>query len=189
MIVAGIIAALLLVVGIAWLVWPASDEVDLVAEPSEGPKLASEAPKRAESPVSEPVDEIVIDGAEPDAEPGGGGSRRPGAGDETDGSEQLEPETETETDAEVETVSLWFESERSLGTCQVSYAGRTRTANLHLKTRQPEGTLEFSYRCGEHRGRGSIDVKRNRVNGVLFCKNNGAVKLETGRSNEGRCDR
>ena len=91
--------------------------------------------------------------------------------------------------SEIPTASVWFESERNLGICQVTYGDRTRTANLHLKTRQPEGLLEFAYRCGEHRGRGSIDVKLNRVNGVLFCKKNGSVKVKTVRSNEGRCDR
>jgi hypothetical protein len=84
---------------------------------------------------------------------------------------------------------VWFESERNIGVCKISWEGGGRTANLHVSTRLPEGRLKFSYRCGNYRGRGSIDVRPNRVNGVLFCKRSGAVKVKTVRSKDSRCGR
>ena len=66
----------------------------------------------------------------------------------------------------VPTYPVWFESERNLGVCRITWEGGSKTANLHVAARLPEGTIEFSYVCGKHRGRSSIDVKRKRVNGV-----------------------
>jgi hypothetical protein len=87
------------------------------------------------------------------------------------------------------TYPVWFESERNLGVCKITWEGGSKTANLHVATRLPEGTLEFSYVCGKQRGRGSIDIKPKRVNGVLFCEDAGDVKVETVRSKDGRCGR
>jgi hypothetical protein len=85
------------------------------------------------------------------------------------------------------TYSVWFESERNLGVCKINWEGGSKTANLHVSARLPEGPLEFSYQCGKHRGRASIDVKPKRVNGVLFCEEAGDVKVQTVRSKDGRC--
>lgn len=87
----------------------------------------------------------------------------------------------------VTTYAVWFESERNLGVCKINWEGGSKTANLHVSARLPEGPLEFSYQCGKHRGRASIDVKTNRVNGVLFCEDAGDVKVKTVRSKDGRC--
>jgi hypothetical protein len=89
----------------------------------------------------------------------------------------------------VPTYPVWFESERNLGVCRITWEGGSKTANLHVSARLPEGTLEFSYTCGKHRGNGSIEVKPKRVNGVLFCEDGGDVKVETTRSKDGRCGR
>ncbi|MFO7563666.1 MAG: hypothetical protein R6X02_13545 [Enhygromyxa sp.] len=181
--VAAAIALLLVIAGVAWALWPVSDSGEPgQATGSSGQPIARTQQTKAqpEEPGPDPESEIVIE-TEPEPE-----TSAHGLGGRSSGAEGEEPET---AEAELPSASLWFESERNLGTCSVTYDGRTRNANLHLKTRAPEGKLEFSYRCGEHRGRGSIDVKRNRVNGVLFCKKNGAVKVKTVRSNEGRCDR
>jgi hypothetical protein len=85
------------------------------------------------------------------------------------------------------TYPVWFESERDLGVCKITWEGGSKTANLHVSARLPEGPLEFSYQCGKHRGRASIDVKTKRVNGVLFCEDAGDVKVKTVRSKDGRC--
>lgn len=85
------------------------------------------------------------------------------------------------------TYPVWFESERNLGVCKISWEGGSKTANLHVSARLPEGPLEFSYQCGKHRGRASVDVKTKRVNGVLFCEDAGDVKVKTVRSKDGRC--
>jgi hypothetical protein len=85
------------------------------------------------------------------------------------------------------TYPVWFESERNLGVCKISWEGGSKTANLHVSARLPEGSLEFSYQCGKHRGRAAIDVKAKRVNGVLFCEDAGDVKVQTVRSKDGRC--
>lgn len=87
------------------------------------------------------------------------------------------------------TYPVWFESERKLGVCKINWEGGSKTANLHVNTRLPEGKLSFSYRCGKHSGRGSIDVKPKRVNGVLFCEQAGGVKVKTVRRKDGRCAR
>jgi hypothetical protein len=85
------------------------------------------------------------------------------------------------------TYPVWFESERNLGVCKINWEGGSKTANLHVSARLPEGPLEFSYQCGKHRGRAEIDVKSKRVNGVLFCEDSGDVKVKTVRSKDGRC--
>lgn len=85
------------------------------------------------------------------------------------------------------TYPVWFESERDLGVCKINWEGGSKTANLHVSARLPEGQLEFAYQCGKHRGRASIDVKSKRVNGVLFCEDAGDVKVKTVRSKDGRC--
>jgi hypothetical protein len=193
-IAAAAVALLLVIVGVSWVLWPSDD--DPVAsgtgqqeqdgnkpEPAIASKTADEDP--VDEPEPEPVEELVIDGGA--GRTSGHGPLPDGAG-ETGGLGEAEAD-EALVDPEIPTTSVWFESERNIGNCQVTYGGRTRSANLHLKTRQPEGLLEFSYRCGEHRGRGTIEVKLNRVNGVLFCKKGDAVKVKTVRSNEGRCDR
>jgi hypothetical protein len=183
LIAAAIVGALILVVGVSLALRSGTDRVtaDSLAsselERSRDPSLILAGAQESESPPQRALDddEIVIEGPKPEPEePEVGGPR-------------LASEVNDQLDAP--TASLWFESERNLGICQITYDGRTRAANLHLKTRQAEGTLEFTYRCGQHRGRGSIDVKRNRVNGVLFCKKDGSVKVKVVRSNEGRCDR
>jgi hypothetical protein len=184
---AAAVALLLVLAGIAWAVWPTSDAGEPSQPPSPGTPAepiartdeVQPAPKQESAPEVE--SEIVIE-TEPEPEALGlGTGGRAGSGD---GAEAL-----ADAEGDLATAPIWFESERNLGICQITYDGKTRNANLHLKTRAPEGPLEFSYRCGEHRGRGTIDVKRNRVNGVLFCKKDGAVTLKTVRTNEGRCDR
>lgn len=191
MLVAAAVAVLLVIVGVAWALWPSADERGGgSARNDDAPGVADPVAQTGErddppaEPKPETVSEIVLEGDKPagSGQGSGSGDAPTIVGDETGG-------VEAAIEDEPTSVSVWFESERSLGICQVTYGGRTRSANLHLKIRQPEGPLEFSYRCGEHRGRGSIDVKPNRVNGVLFCKKNGSVKVKTVRSNEGRCDR
>ena len=91
--------------------------------------------------------------------------------------------------SEPATYPVWFESERNIGVCRIKWAHGSKTANLHVETRLPEGPLVFSYQCGKHRGRGSIDVERKKVNGVLFCERDGTVKVQTVRSRKGRCGR
>ncbi len=85
------------------------------------------------------------------------------------------------------TYSVWFESERDIGVCKITYEGGSKTANLHVATRLPEGKLSFSYRCGKYSGRASIDVMPKRVNGVLFCKDPDGVMVQQVRSKESRC--
>jgi hypothetical protein len=85
------------------------------------------------------------------------------------------------------TYSVWFESERDIGVCKINYAGGSKTANLHVAARLPEGKLSFSYQCGKYSGRASIDVLPKRVNGVLFCKEPGGVTVQQVRSKDGRC--
>jgi hypothetical protein len=175
------VAVLLVIVGVGWAVWPSGEQTE--REQQAAAQQDQPPSKKVDEPLEpEPVAELVIEGEQPEAEPAT--RTRSGAGDDETGALEEPP-----LEAEAPTTAVWFESERNLGTCQITVGGRTRTANLHLKTRQVEGPLEFSYRCGEHRGRGSIDVKLNRVNGVLFCKKKGSVKVKTVRSNEGRCDR
>jgi len=173
-------ALTVLILGGAW--WMATrspapePEPVAVAEPAT-PEPANDPRAELDDPAPElDDDEIVIEGPREELAVGGSGGGSAGALTEAD-------------ESKVETAPVWFESERNLGICEVTYDSRTRAANLHLKTRAPEGKLEFSYRCGQYRGTGSIDVKRSRVNGVLFCKKDGAVKVKTVRNNEGRCDR
>lgn len=85
------------------------------------------------------------------------------------------------------TYSVWFESERDIGVCKITYEGGSKTANLHVAARLPAGKLSFSYRCGKYSGRASIDVVPKRVNGVLFCKDSGGVTVKQVRSKDGRC--
>lgn len=87
------------------------------------------------------------------------------------------------------TYPVWFESERNLGVCRIRWASGSKTANLHVETRLPEGPLVFWYQCGKHRGQGSIDIESRKVNGVLFCERDGGVKVQTVRSRKGRCGR
>ncbi len=91
--------------------------------------------------------------------------------------------------SEPATYPVWFESERNLGVCRIKWAQGSTTANLHVETRLPEGPITFSYQCGKHRGRGSIDIAPKKVNGVLFCERRGNVKVQTVRSRKGRCGR
>lgn len=87
------------------------------------------------------------------------------------------------------TYSLWFESQRDVGVCKITYAGGSKTANLHVTARVPEGKLNFAYQCGQHRGRASIDIRPKQTNGVLFCKDASGVKVEAVHSKEDRCAR
>jgi hypothetical protein len=87
------------------------------------------------------------------------------------------------------TYSLWFESQREIGVCKITYAGTSKTANLHVTARVPAGKLDFAYQCGQHSGRASIDVSPKQTNGVLFCRAAGGVKVETVHSKEDRCAR
>ena len=136
-------------------------------------------------PADEPAAELVIETPEVAPVTPPRGARR---GPSEDGLEETETETEGEAEPEgPPTYPVWFESERGLGVCKISYEGGSRTANLHVSTRMPEGELAFSYRCGKHRGQGKIKVKPKRVNGVLFCEKDGGVKVKTVRSKEGRC--
>jgi hypothetical protein len=99
-------------------------------------------------------------------------------------------QAETDTGSEAEgppTYTVWFESERDIGVCKITYEGGAKTANLHVEARLPAGELAFSYQCGGHRGRGSIDVKPKRVNGVLFCQKAGGLTVKTVRSKDARC--
>jgi hypothetical protein len=84
---------------------------------------------------------------------------------------------------------VWFESERDVGVCKITWEGGTMTANLHASARLPEGTVEFSYTCGNRRGRASIDVQPTRVNGVLLCEDAGDVRVDTVRRDDGRCEK
>ena len=103
--------------------------------------------------------------------------------------ETPEPTTGEEEDDGPPTYPVWFESQRDIGVCKVRWEDGGKTANLHVEARVPEGRLRFSYTCGANTGRGSINVKPNRVNGVLFCKEPGGVSIKTVRSKEGRCGR
>lgn len=94
-----------------------------------------------------------------------------------------------EVEPEVPTYPVWFESERSIGVCKVKYGGGSKTANLHVSARFPAGKLSFRYECGKHSGRGIVQVKPKRVNGVLFCSNGGKVTVQIVRSKESRCVR
>lgn len=85
------------------------------------------------------------------------------------------------------TYPVWFESDRNVGVCRIKWKGGSKTTNLYVEARMPEGTVEFSYQCGKHRGRGSIDIERDKVNGVLLCERAGGVAVETSRSKNGRC--
>jgi hypothetical protein len=85
------------------------------------------------------------------------------------------------------TYRVWFESERGIGVCKITYEGGTKTANLHVVAHVPEGELSFSYQCGDHRGQGSIDVESKRVNGVLFCEKAEGVAVKTVRRKDARC--
>ena len=85
------------------------------------------------------------------------------------------------------TYPLWFESERALGVCKISYGGVRKTANLHVATRAPLGKLSFAWQCGKAGGRASIEVDPKKVNGVLFCKESGGVAVKTVRSKDARC--
>lgn len=170
----------LILAGVSWALWPTPAPESAAA--ATGPSASLEP---SASPAPEPVAEIVVAAA---ADTEGEPARRSASPESVDETGDETGGDETGDDEDVALASVWFESERNLGTCKVSYEGQTRTANLHLKTRQPEGELEFSYRCGEYRGRGTIAVARNRVNGVLFCKQDGAVRVKTVRTKEGRCD-
>ena len=85
------------------------------------------------------------------------------------------------------TYPVWFESERGLGVCKITWDGGSKVANLHVGVRLNEGPLAFSYACGKHSGRASIEVKPNRVNGVLFCEGSDGVRVETVRRKDSRC--
>jgi hypothetical protein len=85
------------------------------------------------------------------------------------------------------TYPVWFESESGLGKCKINWEGESMIANLHASARLPEGTHEFSYACGNRRGRASIEVEPKRVNGVLFCEDAGDVKVDTVRRDDGQC--
>lgn len=134
----------------------------------------------------EPVSEIVLDrGVEEQEAEARARARRAAAEVETP-----EPTTGEEPQEQgPPTYPVWFESVRDIGVCKIRYEGGSKTANLHVDARLPEGKLSFSYTCGPHSGRGSIRVKPNRVNGVLFCKEPSGVTVKTVRSKEGRCGR
>jgi hypothetical protein len=85
------------------------------------------------------------------------------------------------------TYPVWFESESDLGKCKINWEGESMIANLHASARLTEGTHVFSYACGNRRGRASVDVKPTRVNGVLFCEDEGDVKVATVRREDGQC--
>jgi hypothetical protein len=97
--------------------------------------------------------------------------------------------TEPTVEPAIPTYPVWFESERNIGVCRITWEGGSKTANLHVSTRLPQGKIEFSYTCGKHHGRSSIEVKPKRVNGVLFCQDGADVKVQTVRSKDGRCAR
>lgn len=141
-----------------------------------------EAPVERSPAGSQQPQELVI---EVEAPPEPVARMRPAA--ETDVALALVPEPVE--DAGPPTYPVWFESERSIGVCKISYEGGSKTANLHVSTRLPEGKLSFGYQCGKHSGRASIDVKPKRVNGVLFCQDGGGVSVKTVRSKDGRCAR
>lgn len=80
-----------------------------------------------------------------------------------------------------------FESEPAVGVCTITYEGRTKIADLHVSVRLPEGEVDFAYQCGDYHGRGSIDVKARRLNGVLLCKETGRVRIQRIRHKDDRC--
>lgn len=86
------------------------------------------------------------------------------------------------------TYPVWFESESELGKCKINWEGGSMTANLHASAQLPEGKVAFTYVCGSRRGRGTINVKPTRVNGVLFCTDAGGVRVDTVRRDDGRCE-
>jgi hypothetical protein len=168
------------------LLWALADKTGVATSARDterdlGPSDASETAKamvrRPTAEGEEPVSEITVEAGPRKQEP----TQSPGL-----------PESESETGELVEepalpTYSVWFESERKLGVCKITYEGGSKTANLHVAARLPEGRLDFSYRCGKQSGRSSIDIKPNRINGVLFCEDSGDVSVEVVRSKDGRC--
>jgi hypothetical protein len=178
------------------LLWALADKTDVATSAPDterdlGPYDASESPnvvvRRPKAEGEEPVSEITVEA---------GPSSKQGSTRSADFPGLAEAETDTETDTgelveepALPTYSVWFESERELGVCKITYEGGSKTANLHVAARLPEGRLDFSYRCGKQSGRASIDVKPNRINGVLFCEDSGDVSVETVRKKDGRCDR
>lgn len=178
------------------LLWTLGRKGHIDAPAFVGGEAAKSAQGDVEPPEQDemPVSELVVDGGE--GEPGPEPTRRTRSSSEPP--EDLPAEAipdlpmEEELPAEepeIPTYSVWFESERSIGVCKISYEGGNKTANLHVATRVPEGLLEFDYRCGKYRGSGRIEVKPRRVNGVLFCKQGTRVKVKTVRSKDGRCAR
>ncbi len=174
-------AVLIWVVGLMWtlqskglITTSRSDSAAALASASDSDDVQ---PRTAQNNLEgpDPVTELVVEPAE--SEP---------AAVRTPGDAELLP-TEPVEPVGPPSYPVWFESERNLGVCRITWEGGSKTANLHVSARLPEGTLEFSYSCGKHRGRASIDVKPKRVNGVLFCEAAGEVKVETVRSKDGRC--
>lgn len=178
-------AVLLWVLG---LMWALKSKGFISTSRSDTASLASASEADAEPQVAkapkpggdEPVTELVVVPPESESEhifrfPGG---EVPAA-----------PVEDTAVVPTVPTYPVWFESERNIGVCRITWEGGSKTANLHVAARLPEGKLEFSYTCGKYRGRSSIDVKPKRVNGVLFCEDKGDVKVQTVRSKDGRCGR
>lgn len=171
-------AATLWVVGLLWTLQSKDESVGPSAHASaRAPASPDLAPTFAGALGDEPVSEIHVAASE---EPRS--SARPLALSPA----PLEPLPVVEP--ELPTYAVWFESERSLGVCKISYAGVRKTANLHVATRAPAGELAFGWECGKRSGRASIEVSPKKVNGVLFCSESGTVRVKTVRSKEGRCE-
>jgi hypothetical protein len=175
-------AVLIWVIGLMWtlqskgLITTSRSDTVVTAAPSDTDPEQRGIATSTNTEEQDAVTELVIGP--------GAGERR---GTPTTVPTALVPDPLTEEVLGPPTYPVWFESERNLGVCKITWEGGSKTANLHVSARLPEGPLEFSYQCGKHRGRGSIDVKTKRVNGVLFCEDAGDVKVKTVRSKDGRC--
>jgi hypothetical protein len=173
-------ASLLWVIGLLWALQ--SGESDAVG-PS-GPSEPDRATPLAAAPMQplgdEPVSEIQLAASDPAATTAR--SRGPAPSDTP--ALPAPPEPLEQAPA---TYPLWFESERALGVCKISYGGVRKTANLHVATRAPLGKLSFAWQCGKEGGRASIEIDPKKVNGVLFCKESGTVVVKTARSKDARC--
>ena len=180
------------IIGVVWsfnrkgVVTTERDDTNLPAYDS-----ADEAVEGDANYGEEPVSEIVLQGSQEDE------ARERAARDRAAAEAEADTDTDTpesttgeeEVDEGPPTYPVWFESQRDIGVCKVRWDSGGKTANLHVEARVPEGRLRFSYTCGSSSGRGSINVKPNRVNGVLFCKEPGSVSVKTVRSKDGRCGR
>jgi hypothetical protein len=173
-------ASLLWVIGLLWTLQSGESAPLGSSGPSEPDRTTPLAAAPAQPPADEPVSEIQLAATDPAL-----ATSRPRVPAPSDAAALPAPPEPIEQAPS--TYPLWFESERALGVCKVSYGGVRKTANLHVATRAPLGKLSFAWQCGKEGGRASIEVDPKQVNGVLFCKESGGVEVKTVRRKDARC--